>query len=144
MDENEQTSITPAGGQGEEVRDPTELLSDVTRVASDCKMIGRAIREEWDVPMDRRKGVINRMLRIVDKETVQIPTKDGTFDSEYHADGNSIAAAKVLHAMVGTNQADRHLADKNARLDSGKATENVGVVKLSVPPPRALDGPEGE
>lgn len=44
-------------------------------------------------------------------------------------DGRIVASlGKVLTAMEAQNQADDHLADKNERLDSGKATEGVQFI----------------
>lgn len=55
-------------------------------------------------------------------------TRDGVETVDGPADANAISAAKVLVAMAGQNQADRHLDDKNARLDAGKATERVLLI----------------
>lgn len=41
---------------------------------------------------------------------------------------NALASVvKTGHAMEAQEQADEHLADKNARLDAGQLTENVGL-----------------
>lgn len=37
------------------------------------------------------------------------------------------SAARTLAMIEGQNQADEHLAEKNARLDAGLTTENVGM-----------------
>jgi len=37
------------------------------------------------------------------------------------------SVAKTVVAMEGQQQADDHLADKNARLDAGKPTEITGI-----------------
>lgn len=45
------------------------------------------------------------------------------------------SVAKTFAALDKLNQADEHLADKNERLDSGKATERVqGAVIVALPP----------
>jgi len=37
---------------------------------------------------------------------------------------------ETLGRLEGQNQTDEHLADKNARIDSGKATELTGTVEV--------------
>lgn len=42
------------------------------------------------------------------------------------------SGARTVGMMEGQNQADEHLADKNARLDEGKATENIAGVQYTI------------
>lgn len=110
-------------GEGGEIA----LLSDVGLhgVKNDCKLITAAIKHGWPVPVGTRRTAVARLTSIIRKPTVTVPCGESFFDSAYHADGNAIAAARVLVAMEGQNQADRHIDDKNARLDAGHSTENV-------------------
>ncbi len=115
------------GGQGDDLT----VLSDEKRIASDAAMIRKAIRLRWPIPADRRDKIVNRLASIVEKTAVDIPVKDGCFTSEYHADGNAIAASRVLAAMEAQNQSDEHQADKNARIDGGLPTESIGLVGVN-------------
>lgn len=107
------------------------ILSDDKRIASDAAMVRKAVRLRWPIPDDRRTKIVDRLVSIVEKTTVDVPVKDGVFDSAYHADGNAIAASRVLAAMEGQNQTDEQQADKNARLDGGLLTESIGVVAVT-------------
>jgi hypothetical protein len=122
----DQDPIVPAGGGG-------ELLGG-RRKAADINLIASAVRRRWPVPPETAAVVIDRLTKIVQKQTVGVMTKEGPADLEGPADANANAAARVLVAMEAQNQADDHLDDKNARLDAGKATENtVTEVKVRVP-----------
>jgi hypothetical protein len=95
-----------ARGQGQ-----TLLLTDPHRLQSDIKMIGRAVAEEWDIP--ERATIIERLMEVVRKRSVEVMSKEGPIALEGPADANAIAASRVLAAMVGQNQAERHkLMDK--------------------------------
>jgi hypothetical protein len=109
------------------------VLSDPHRIKSDCNMIRRAVKAGWLVPQEKRPEVVKRLLEIVD--TREHVTADDTGADA--ADRNAIAAARVLVAMTGENQADlhhvedhnqreRHHADQMARAPAG-TTVNVGV-----------------
>ena len=54
-------------------------------------------------------------------------TADGPVSVEAPADGNAVRAAAVIVSMTKQNQDDDHLADKNARLDAGQATERIAM-----------------
>lgn len=43
------------------------------------------------------------------------------------------SVVRTAVAMEGQNQADEHLEAKEERLDAGKATENVGIVRVLKP-----------
>lgn len=120
--------LQPSGGQGD-----FAPLSDPHRIESDCAMLRRAVRERWGVPHDKRGTVVTRLVDIVRKTSVLIPVKDGVFDSEAVADANAVAASRVIVAMVAQEQADEHLADKNARIDGGQATESVKLYASAAP-----------
>ncbi len=109
------------GGQGEIL--PT---SDGHHTRADIALVGRAVRQRWGIPPEIRTELPAAMRQIVNKESVTILDSWGVA-IEVSNDRERIAAAKVLVAMEGQNQADDHLADKNERIDGGKATE---VVKL--------------
>lgn len=102
------------GGQGD-----TSLLGDPHRAQSDCKMIGRAIRERWPTTDRIKAKIVSRAEACVD---------DPMIDPETFC-----SVGRLVLGMESQNQADDHLEDKNARLDSGKATENCGVVFNIVP-----------
>jgi hypothetical protein len=43
------------------------------------------------------------------------------------------SVGKTIQAIEGQNQADEHMEAKNERLDSGKATENIGILRVLKP-----------
>ena len=92
-----------------------ELLTDPHRQTSDIKMIARAVRRRWPIPDERKPEIVTRMLEIVKGSP---------------EDGDAIKAAAVLRAMEADNMADDQLAEKNARLDDGKATEGLRIVDV--------------
>ena len=51
------------------------------------------------------------------------------------------SVAKTFAALDKLNQADEHLADKNERLDSGKATELVHTAAVIALPAEVAKGP---
>lgn len=74
---------------------------------------------------------------IISKTVVLLPGKEADEATEYHADSNAIAAARVLVAANGQTQADDQEDNKNARLDAGLNTEKtiVEVVYAKRPAP---------
>lgn len=81
-----------------------------THLREDIRIVGMAVKRRWPVP-DEVKERLPGILRSIAE----------TSDSERER----IAAARVIVAMEAQNQADDHVADKNARLDEGKATERI-------------------
>jgi hypothetical protein len=116
-----------AGGKGE-----TTLLADAANprapIPSDLKLVRRALRERWPVPQRTMQAAVKRLEEIVNKPVVQVMTVDGVKHLDGPADANAVRAASVLAQMESQNQADDHLADKNERLDAGKATDRVALV----------------
>ncbi len=96
---------------------------DIHAIKESAAMAKRAIRERWPVDPEIMKRVIARADALVQKTTKTVATQMGPV--EVDADDGALAAMKVILAANAQNQADDHLADKNARLDAGKATENV-------------------
>ena len=63
----------PSGGQGE-----LTVLGDPHRLESDMNLIRRAVRERWPVAANRRPAVVDRLLKIVERETVDVPAGELT------------------------------------------------------------------
>lgn len=100
------------------------LLQDPHRVYDDTRIAAVAVKKRWDIPEDKRRGLIERLFGIVDRKSNVILTKAGPFDSKSDADKNAIAAGKVIVAMEGQNQTD----DKPAKETAGtQVNVNVGV-----------------
>src|SRR4051812_7409767 len=116
-DEEPNGEQVPHGGLGEL---QTDLLAGDTHIKSDLRLIARAVREGWDVAKDRRVRVVDRLMKVVDKEAVSVMTKDGPVSLDGPADSAAVGAARVLVAMDSINQTDYWNQDKNDRLDSGK------------------------
>lgn len=118
-----------AMGQGTGVGD---LLSDSHHTRADCRLAARAIRERWPVPDSAKSVVVDRLLAIIEKKSVDIHCKNGeTASVAGPADVNAVAAARVLVAMAGQNQSDEHFAtklDSDARKNPDGDTINIGCV----------------
>lgn len=105
------------------------ITADPRHVRADCRLIAQAVREGWDIPAAKRPAIVSRMVEIIEKRTAIVATPVGPVESEASADGQAISAARVLVAMDQVSQGDYQYADKNRRLDEGKATEAVMVVR---------------
>jgi hypothetical protein len=115
--QDNQITPIPEGGLGEGLLSPSRTL------ASDAILVRRAAKARWPVSDAVKAKLAAKLEDCLDREE----------------DGRIVASlGKVLTAMEGQNQADDHLADKNARLDSGLQTENVGlsfnIVRVEKPP----------
>lgn len=100
------------------------ILADPHRTRGDIELAQMAINRGWGVSPEERKIIKARAMKIVKKEAVIIGfDKDGQpLVSDGRADDNALKAGSLILSMDNHDQADRHLEDKNARLDSGKAT----------------------
>lgn len=104
------------------------ILTDPHHTRADIRLAMRAVRNRWPVPEGLRGEIVERLRAIVNKERAEVVTMRGVEAIDAPADSNAINAAKVLVAMEAQNQADEHLAEKNARIDEGRGTEVVQVV----------------
>jgi hypothetical protein len=90
--------------------DTGRLLTDPKKVTQDLRLLNRAVRSGWNI---KRKNMIKRRLEgILGKTVVSVPTKNGMVEVDGPADSNAIAAARVLVAMNGQDQADDFAAMK--------------------------------
>lgn len=122
-DENEPSDRPESGDQG-----PLPgFLVDPAQETRDLKLLERAIRNRWPINDEHRSAIVNRLLRIVDKDEVTVMTKMGPAVLEEPADKNSVAAARVLVAMVGQCQADEHIILKTPE-PAGSTTINIGAI----------------
>lgn len=121
-----------AGGLG-------ELLSgDRTKVA-DIKLIRRAAREGWNVPIEALREAGEILHAIAKQSTATICDADGK-PMEVSNARNQIAAVKALAELDKINQTDHWNEDKNNRLDEGKLTENVGTMPAIIEQPIKSSG----
>jgi hypothetical protein len=110
-----------------------DVLTGKTHIASDTRMVGRAIREGWGLTPKQRSTIAKRLMGIVEKTTVDVATANGPVSDDGKADTNSIRASQVLVTMNAQDQADDHLREKNSRLDAGLATEAVKMYGVDAP-----------
>ncbi len=127
----------PPDGRGEgEALTRSGLLQDGAKLKDDMRLVARAARLGWGVPKDLKQATIKRLGSIVAKTTVTMPAGEaGLVEAEYPADQNAIAAARTLATLDGLDQTDHWNADKNERLDAGKATERMAVEPVIVEKP---------
>lgn len=129
--EDDSNSGTGAGtGRG---GDSGRLLTNPNTVNKDLRLLNRAVRSGWNI---RRKNMIKRRLEsVLLKETVSVPTKNGMVEVDGPADSNAIAAARVLVAMNGQDQADDHLAMKvelEAQANKGGVNVNIDARESTI------------
>ena len=98
--------------------DDITIGSNPKQVQPDAKLVQRAIRQRWNIPDKTKDAIVERMSGFV---------SDPLIDPD-----RATAAARVIVVAEGQNQADDHLREKNARLDEGKATENIAVRTVKV------------
>jgi hypothetical protein len=82
----------------------------------------------------RTKALIQKAEKAIDKAlniAVGEMGADGDDITNRKVRGAELAdrLSKTVVAMEGMNQTDEHKDEQNARLDAGKATANIGVVK---------------
>lgn len=92
--------------------DVSGLLLDPGATKKDLALVRRAIKERWKVNERNCETIVDRMMTIIEKESIEVPivTKFGIklTECEGPADENAIAASKVIVMIVGQNQADEH------------------------------------
>jgi hypothetical protein len=101
------------------------LSGDRTKVA-DIKLLRRAVREGWNVPPEAMQEAGPILLEIARQTATTVLDADGEPVDVSNA-RNQIAAVKALAELDKINQADHWNEDKNARIDSGKATDRIAV-----------------
>jgi hypothetical protein len=96
------------------------------------RMAMRRWPRRWRGLTDAVKDELAESLRMANEAAQRLAAND---NPEIALEGvkmiPSIVRTGVL--MEAQCQADEHLADKNERLDSGKATENVGILRVLKP-----------
>lgn len=107
---------------------------------ADVKLVSRAVREGWPIATKHKKTIVERLIEVVQKTEVSVPSKDGPQTCDGPSDRNAVAAAAVLKDMEKQNQDDYWKQNTNERLDAGKVTERVDlppmIVERPVPPPQ--------
>ncbi len=86
-------------------KSPRELQKDL-------RLLEASAKRGWDCGPKKRRAAIARLNAIIQKGTVDIPTKFGEFASAAVADQNAIAAARVLGTL---DQRERLGANADAR-----------------------------
>lgn len=109
------------------------LSGDRTKVA-DINLIRRAGREGWNIPKEAMEEAGTILHAIAKQSTTTILDGEGK-QFEVSNARNQIAAVKALAELDKINQADHWNQDKNDRLDSGKLTENHGIMPAIVEQP---------
>lgn len=89
--------------------DPGTPLADPGHTRGDLRMVRRAVRKRWNVPDDKRDTIAAKVAEEAEK--------------------GDQTAQKIVLEMERQNQADEHMAEKYERLDGGKTTELVKVIK---------------
>lgn len=97
----------------------------------DVALVGRAVKERWPVDGIKRPAIVTRLQKIVEKESVTAIVKGELVEAELPADVNAIAAARVLVAMVGQNQADEHHEEKLSKPNVPGTAVQVNVMNGS-------------
>lgn len=101
----------------------------------DRAMLHEAIRrwpKRWRGLTDEFKDELAASLRMANETAKELASK-GDPETALEAIKMIPNIVRVGVAMEGQNQADEHLAEKNERIDTGKATENVGLIRVMKP-----------
>ncbi len=115
-------------------------VAQTKREQEDIRLVSRAVRHGWKVPVDRRPAIVERLVGLVERTSVTVSTMAGPVEDQSRADSNAIQAAKVLVDMDGKDQTDFWNQDKNDRLDAGKMTENNGFMPAIIERPVRTTG----
>lgn len=99
---------------------PTDsgILADPHHAHEDARMVARALKHRWPIPDHMRPKIVDRLVDIATASP---------------DDSDAIKAASVLRTMDGDNLTAEIEAEKNARLDSGKATQAVQLYGKRAP-----------
>ena len=99
------------------------VLANPTESKQDCLLVQQAVKQRWPIDAAKAVIVVNRLMGIVETTEVMCPTADGGIGPDQaKAAANSIAASRVLTAMVSQNQ-----RDEAAEKPKQGMTVNVGV-----------------
>lgn len=124
----------PSAGDGGDI----DVLADPTHFRQDCRLVRRAVRSGWPIGPRKRRVIVDRLMSVVEKTSVEIPTATGSFASEAHADGNAVSAARTLASMHWHN-----LTEQGKVSGSGAVTIVVHN-ENRIPNPRQIaDAPPG-
>ena len=104
------------------------LRDSISAEKADLALARRAVRERWPMSDAVRRNVMDRLLEVVDKRVVEVPTKTGPAFLDGPADANSVAAARVLVAMDAQNQAEAQFENKESEKTTSGDTYNIGCV----------------
>ena len=91
----------------------TDLAAGSTHKQSDLNMLGRALRENWPIPQEKRQTIVDRVVKVVET---------GDFDQV-------TKAAAVLVQMSKVNQADQHHQED---IEAGKKQPDRGPMIVMV------------
>jgi hypothetical protein len=98
--------------------DDSGILADPHHAAQDAKLVARALRNRWPIPEHVRPKIVDRLV------TIATDSPD---------DGDAIKAASVLRTMDSDNLTSEIEAEKNDRLDAGKATQATQLYGRRMP-----------
>jgi hypothetical protein len=116
------------GALGELLRRSDQAsIGDTYDTAESLRLLQRAVRNGWGIDQDaaKKRATVERVMTVIGRSDVDDPKLQAKLDA------NAVRAAAVLVSMDEKDQTDYWNADKNARLDAGKLTENVAFT----PPP---------
>lgn len=80
-------------------------------------LVAQAIKKRWGISDEVRESIIKSTVEAMESAAAEGNARDVA------------GCARVLVAAEAQNQADDHLADRNDRLDSGKPTDSIAVVR---------------
>ena len=104
---------------GKKLIPPTSKQRRERKLRAEVRTLNRAVDEAWPIPKDARPAIIERLKTVVARKGPD-------------TDPNAVRAAQVLASMDATNQRDYWNADKNTRLDTGKATDRVALEPVTL------------
>ena len=108
-------------------------LADPDDFNKDNRLVRRAIREGWPIGQAQRGIIVNRLMEIVQKRTVDVPTKEGMVASEAVADVNANAASKTLAGLHWAN-----LTEQGKTAGVGGGASLTVIIQAATPPTKVV------
>lgn len=110
--------------EGQEPEGPVKVLSQNSDTQKDLALIGVAIEDKWPTLPENREIIVERLMGVIKKETVDVITKDGgIFPCSEAADRNALTAIDKYIKIEAANDRKRDRVNN----PQTATTINVGV-----------------
>ncbi|WP_397570644.1 hypothetical protein [Schlesneria sp. T3-172] len=113
----ERSEAAPDAVRGQKPEGPSDgltsdFLQDPKTLSADLELAERMVKGRWRQSDYKRRQILNRLHKILEREKVDVITPDGYKSDRVKADTLAIQAARVLLAIERQDQVDEHHYDK--------------------------------